>query len=138
MTEARDGQVVYVVADGGKVRFLHDHQGSMHDVQVSDSHDHTGTPGQMPAGASPSDTRKDAFARSVAEHMNAQVAHDGANVAGFVLAAPAHILHEIREHLSAPAAARVIKVLSKDLINIPAHDIRDHFDIPATGWVLPG
>ena len=138
MTEARDGQVVYVVADGGKVRFLHDSQGAMHDVEVSDSHAHTATPGQMPAGATPADARKDAFARSVADRMNAQVAHDGANVAAFVVAAPAPVLHEIRQHLSAPAAARVIKVLSKDLINIPSHELRAHFDIPATGWVMPG
>ncbi|MBO1326017.1 host attachment protein [Acetobacter sp. TBRC 12305] len=141
MTEARDGLIVYVVADGGKARFVHDADGTMRDVQDFDTRskgEGDATPGKMPAGSTPSDLHKDAFARTVADRMNDLVAHDTAQVAGFVLAAPAPVLHEIRTHLSKPAAAKVITALPKDLTNVPAHDLRGHFDIPATGWVLPG
>lgn len=136
MLESRDGRVIYVVADGGKVRFLHDSQGEMRDVTDFDQHDHEGTPGKMPSGSTPADQAKDAFARVVAERINAAV-QAGNKLDGIVLAAPAPVLHEIRESLSKPAQAKIIKTFVKDLINIPAHDMRRHFDIPATGWQLP-
>lgn len=136
MLESRDGRVIYVVADGGKVRFLHDAQGEMCDVTDFDQHDHEGTPGKVPSGATPADQAKEAFARVVAERINAAV-QSGGKVDGLVIAAPAPILHEIRENLSKPAQAKLIKTFTKDLTNIPAHDLRHHFDIPATGWQLP-
>ncbi|GBQ07622.1 host attachment protein [Acetobacter cerevisiae] len=136
MIESRDGRVIYVVADGRKVRFLHDGEGKMHDVQDFDSEKHEATPGKMPTGATPKDAAKDGFARVVADRLNALV-NSGEKIDGFVLAAPAPVLHEIRQHLSKPAAAKLIKTFDKDFTNIPAHDLRKHFDIPATGWVLP-
>ncbi|ATJ89527.1 peptidase [Acetobacter senegalensis] len=136
MAESRDGRVIYVVADGGKVRFLHDAQGEFKDVQDFDAHDHEGTPGKVPSGSTPADNAKDAFARVVADRINALV-NKGGQIDGFVLAAPAPVLHEIRTHLSKPAEAKLIKSFPKDLTNIPAHELRSHFDIPATGWQLP-
>ncbi|MFS8367196.1 host attachment protein [Acetobacter oryzifermentans] len=136
MTEARDGLVVYVVADGGKVRFLHDAEGEMRDVQDFDTRGHEGTPGKMPSGSTPADDAKDAFARVVADRMNSLIAHGG-KVDGFVVAALAPIIHEIKTHLSKPATAKIIKTFTKDLTNVPAHELRKHFDIPETGWVLP-
>ncbi|MFT9361324.1 host attachment protein [Acetobacter okinawensis] len=137
MTEERDGLVVYVVADGGKVRFLHDAQGEMRDVSDVKAEGHEDTPGKLPPETAPRTAAKEGFARNVADRINAMVAH-GDKVAGFVIAAPAPVMHDIRAHLSKPAEAKVIKTLIKDLTNIPAHDLHGHFDIPATGWVLPG
>ncbi|MCX2561607.1 host attachment protein [Acetobacter farinalis] len=136
MSEARDGRVIYVVADGGKVRFLHDSAGKLHDVQDFDSEKHEGTPGKLPTGATPKDAAKDGFARVVADRLNA-LANSGEKIDGFVLAAPPSVLHEIRTHLGKPATAKLIKTFDKDFTNIPAHDLRKHFDIPVTGWVLP-
>ncbi|MFT8516804.1 MAG: host attachment protein, partial [Acetobacter persici] len=121
MIESQDGRVIYVVADGGKVRFLHDGQGKMHDVQDFDSETHEATPGKLPSGATPKDAAKDGFARVVADRLNALV-NSGKTIDGFVLAAPAPVLHEIREHLSNPAAAKLIKTFDKVLPNIPSHD----------------
>ena len=137
MTEERDGLIVYVAADGGKVRFLHDAQGEMRDVTDLKADGHEDSPGKRPPETDPRRAAKEGFARNVADRINAMVAH-GANVAGFVIAAPAPIMHDIRAHLSKPAEAKVLKTLLKDLTNIPAHDLHKHFDIPATGWVLPG
>ncbi|GAN59410.1 MULTISPECIES: host attachment protein [Acetobacter] len=136
MSESRDGQIVYIVADGGKVRFLHDSQGQMHDVVDFDQHDHEGTPGKVPSGSTPADQAKEAFARVVADRINAAV-QKNSKIEGLVLAASAPVLHEIRENLSKPAQAKLIKSFPKDLTNIPAHELRSHFDIPATGWQLP-
>ncbi|MFT9025762.1 host attachment protein [Acetobacter indonesiensis] len=136
MPNSMDGRVIYVVADGGKVRFLHDSQGQLKEVQDFDAHDHQGTPGKVPTASTPADNAKDAFARVVADQINAAI-NKGGKIDGIVLAAPATTLHEIREHLSKPATAKLIKTFTKDLTNIPTHDLRDHFDIPETGWQLP-
>ena len=44
-----------------------------------------------------------------------------------VLAAPGHVLHDIREHLDKEATAKLGKSLSKDLTNIPEHELASHF-----------
>ena len=136
MKQAQDGLVVYVVASADAVRFLHDGGDALHVKKEFDTHHghgHSGTPGRMHAGATPADRKREAFARVIADEMN----HMSHNVAGFILAAPAAVLHAIREHLTKITAAKVITTLSKDLGSIPTHALRDHFDIPATGWVLP-
>ena len=134
MTEDQDGLVVYVVADAAGVWFLHDTGTTLRVVHEFGSHGHEGTPGKLPAGATPADRDRDAFGRVVAEEMNGMVG----KAAGFVLAAPAPVLHSIRSHLDKAATAKLLVGLSKDLGGIAAHDLRTHFDIPATGWVLPG
>lgn len=133
MTNSFDGEVLYVVADGGKARFLRHTDGKMVEVQAFDSASHEGTPGMTPSGSSLGEQKKDAFARVVADRMNA-VTNTSKALDGFVLAAPGEVLHDIRGHLSKPAQDKLIKTFVKDLTNIPAHDLASHFDIPETGW----
>lgn len=138
MSEEHDGLVVYVVTDGGKARFLHDNgQGEMHDISDMNIHNDDDTPGKMPKGTTtPKEAAKDGFARYVADRMNGLVEY-GAKVSGFVLAAPAEVLHEIKQHLRKTTEKKLIKTLTKDLTNIPNHDLPKHFDIPDTGWKIP-
>ena len=44
-----------------------------------------------------------------------------------VLAAPAHVLHDIRESLDKAAGAKLGKAISKDLTNTPDAEMASHF-----------
>lgn len=133
MTNSFDGEVVYIVADGAKAKLLRHKDGAFSAIETLDAQKAAGTPGVTSPGASPADRAKDAFARVVADRLNTLAAYGGA-LDGFVLAAPAEALHEIREHLSKPAQAKILKTLVKDLVNIPQSQLASHFDIPETGW----
>ncbi|WP_284947838.1 host attachment protein [Acidisoma cladoniae] len=50
-----------------------------------------------------------------------------ADVSAIVLAAPAHVLQDIREGLDKATAAKLTKSLSKDFTNLSDHDISAHF-----------
>lgn len=133
MTNNFDGETVYVTADGAKARFFRHKEGKFEEVASIDEHHHEGTPGKTPSGSSPAEQKKDAFARVVADKINDLVAHN-AGLDGIVLASPGEVLHDLRQHLTKPAQAKLLKTFVKDLTNIPAHDLPKHFDIPETGW----
>jgi protein required for attachment to host cells len=48
-------------------------------------------------------------------------------VSAIVLAAPAHVLQDIREGLDKATTAKLTKSLSKDFTNLSDHDISAHF-----------
>jgi protein required for attachment to host cells len=48
-------------------------------------------------------------------------------VQDIVLAAPGHVLHDIREALNKATVAKLTRSLSKDLTNISDHSIAEHF-----------
>ncbi len=122
----------YVVADGGKARFLTLDDGAMRTVQHFDNSGHgstedpsAGTSQLKAPKADPKDQAKAHFAKQVADRLNEAVRTHKADE--IVLAAPAPILHEIREALDKAATGKLGKSLSKDLTNTPDHDLASHF-----------
>jgi protein required for attachment to host cells len=123
----------YVVADGGKARILTLDGNAMHVVAHFDNGGHGDTEADPSGGTSqlkapksdPHDQAKSHFAKMVAERLNEAVRIG--TVDGIVLAAPPHVLHDIREGLDKAASAKLGKTLSKDLTNTPEHDLASHF-----------
>jgi protein required for attachment to host cells len=124
----------YVVADGGKARFLtRAKDGAMTTLSSFDSSGHgdTGeddaaTIGHIKAPKSdPAAQIKALFARQVAAHLN--TAAEAQQVGAIVLAAPGHVLNEIEAALDKRAAGMLRARLSKDLTNISDHDLPAHF-----------
>ena len=128
------GQKWIVIADGGKARIVTGDGNKMHTVQHFDRSGHGdvatdasgGTSQLKAAKADPNEATKDQFARVVAERLNEAVRTG--KVDDIVLAAPAHVLHDIREHLNKAAAAKLSKSLSKDLANTPDSELHSHFE----------
>ncbi len=127
------GTTWYVVADGGKARILALDGGEMRTLQHFDNSGHGNTDADPSAGTSqlkapktdPHDQAKAHFARQVADRLNEAVRTG--KVDEIVLAAPAHMLHDIREELDKAATSKLGKSLSKDLTNTPAHELASHF-----------
>ena len=123
----------YVVADGGKARILTLEGDEMRAVLSFDNSGHGDTDEDPSAGTSqlkaprsdPHDQAKAQFAKLVAERVNEAVRTGKTDE--IVLAAPAHVLHDIREHLDKAATAKLGKSLSKDLTNTPTHELASHF-----------
>ncbi len=123
----------YVVADGGKARVLTLNDGAMRTMEHFDNSGHGDTDEDASAGTSqlkapksdPHAQAKTHFAKMVAERLNEAVR--SGKVDEIVLAAPAHVLHDIREGLDKAATAKLGKSFSKDLTNTPDHDMASHF-----------
>ena len=123
----------YVLADGGKARILTLDDGRMQTREHFDNTGHGNTDADPSAGTSqlkapksdPHDQAKAHFARQVAVRLNEAVRTG--KVDEIMLAAPAHVLHDIREGLDKAAAARLVRSLSKDLTNTPDHELASHF-----------
>ncbi len=133
--------VLYAVCDGEKARFLRYDGQQMRTVQRFGAHDKdTDAVGEVASIKEPrSDPKvqvKERFARQIAHEIETTLDSNSA-LEGLILAAAPHVLHDIREHLSKAASKKLIKSQSKDLTNIPDHDLLSHFDRPATGWPTP-
>ena len=129
----RDEVTWYVVADGGKARILTRNDAGMHTISAFDSSGH-GDTGEDDAAeisqikaprSNPHEQVKALFARQVAEHLN--TAANANKVDHIVLAAPGHVLHEIREALNKTATHALSSSLSKDLTNVADHELASHF-----------
>jgi protein required for attachment to host cells len=127
------GTTWYVVADGGKARILTGSSNGMRTLQQFDNSGHGDTDADASGGTSqlkapksdPHAQAKGHFAKQVAHRLNEAV-RTGA-VDEIVLAAPAHVLHDIREALDKAASAKLASSLSKDLTNTPEHELASHF-----------
>ncbi len=127
------GDTWYVVADGGKARILTGDSSTLRTLQQFDASGHGDTDDDASAGSSqlkapksdPHDQSKAHFAKQIAARLNEAVRTGG--VGEIMLAAPAHVLHDIREALDKAASAKLGKSLSKDLTNTPDHDLASHF-----------
>ena len=123
----------YVVADGGKARVLTLDDGEMRTLHHFDNSGHGDTSEDASAGTSqlkapksdPHDQAKTRFARQVADRLNEAVRTG--KVDEIILAASAHVLHDIRQELDKAASAKLGKALSKDLTNTPDHELAKHF-----------
>lgn len=123
----------YVVADGGNARILTRDGDSMATVASFDSHGH-GDTGENDVAAisqikapksNPGEQVKALFARQVAEHLNN--AANANKVDHIILAAPGHVLHDIREALNKPATHALGQTLSKDLTHVANKELASHF-----------
>ena len=122
----------YVVADGGKARILAKEGDDLRTQQHFDNSGHGNTDEDPSAGTSqlkapksdPHDQAKSHFARQVATRLNEAVRTG--KVDEIVLAAPAHVLHDIREGLDKAASAKLGKSISKDLTNTPDKELASH------------
>ena len=127
------GDTWYVVADGGKARILTGDSSALRTLQQFDAGGHGDTDDDASAGSSqlkapksdPHDQSKEHFAKQIAARLNEAVRTGG--VDEIILAAPAHVLHDIREALNKAASAKLGKSLSKDLTNTPEHELVSHF-----------
>jgi protein required for attachment to host cells len=128
-----NGTTWYVVADGGKARILTFDDGKMKTLEHFDNSGHGDTDEDSSAGTSqlkapksdPHDQAKIHFAKQVAAKLNEAVRTGKVNE--IALAAPAHVLHEIREALDKAAIAKLGKTLSKDYANTPDSELAAHF-----------
>ncbi len=125
--------VWYVVADGGKARILTLEGGEMRTLHRFDNSGHGDASDDPSAGTSqlkapkadPHDQAKAHFAKQVADWLNEAVRTG--KVDEIVLAASAHVLHDIRAEMDKSASAKLGKALSKDLTNTPDHELASHF-----------
>ena len=123
----------YVVADGGKARILTMRDGRAHTIEHFDNSGHGNTDEDPSAGTSqlkapksdPHDQAKAHFAKQVADRLNEAVR--ASKTDEIMLAASAHVLHDIRSHLNKAASAKLTASLSKDLTNIPDNELASHF-----------
>ena len=123
----------YVVADGGKARFLTLDGNAMHTLAHFDNSGHGDTDQDASGGTSqlkaprsdPHGQAKSHFAKQVAERLNEAVRTG--KVDKIVLAASPHTLHDIRDNLDKAASAKLGKSISKDLTNTPEHELVSHF-----------
>ena len=123
----------YVVADGGKARFLTLDGGRMRTLESFDNSGHGDTDEDPSAGTSqlkapksdPHDQAKEHFAKLVAAKLNEAVRTG--KIDEIILAAPAHVLHDVREALDKAASSKIGKTLSKDLANTPDGELASHF-----------
>ncbi len=119
----------YVVADGGKARILVGEGEHVRTVHGFDADGHGDVDESASTGpnllkaphADPKERSKTGFAKVVAAYLNRAV--KAGEVDAIVLAAPAHMLHDIREDLDKAAAGAVTKSLTKDFTNVPDRDL---------------
>ncbi len=127
------GTTWYVVADGGKARIMTREGNEMRTFQHFDNSGHGDTDADPSAGTSqlkapksdPHGQAKAHFAKQVADRLN-QAVRTG-KVDEIVLAAPAHVLHDIREGLDKATSGKLGKSLSKDFTNTPDHELASYF-----------
>jgi len=127
-----NGTVWYVVADGGKAGMATLEGGHMRTLQHFDNSGHGDTDEDASAGVSqlkapktdPHDQAKAHFAKQVAGRINDAIR--AGTVDEVMLAAPAHVLHDIRAALDKAALGKLGPMLSKELANTPDHELASH------------
>lgn len=133
---ATQDPVLYVIADGEKARVLKLDAHQLRTVETLNVH--KGSNAEHDVGdikapkTDPKLQLKTHFAHDVAAHIN-KLARDPL-IEGIFLAAPAKDLHEIRTHLDKTGEKKVFRTLTKDLTNVPDHELLKHLDRPETGW----
>lgn len=130
--------VLYAVCDGEKARFMRYDGHQMRTIHRLDAHHHPDDDGLLTTSikepkSDPKELTKERFARTIAAEIEKVLAQNAA-LKGLVLAASPHVLHDLRVMLSKATMRKIVKTESKDLTNIPDHEMFSHFNRPATGW----
>jgi protein required for attachment to host cells len=143
---------LYVIADGGRARFVRAIEGqhfrTIKEFESKHIHDRSHDLGRAPPSrvqesASPTrhgvEPREDPhdraerdFARHVAQTLNAD--SDAVACDALVLVAPSHTLSELRNALSRELDKRVVTTLAKDLTKVPDADLPKHLPQPSPLW----
>jgi protein required for attachment to host cells len=140
----KHARIWYIIADGGRARFVErDEQGAYRTVVsfvAAELHDRSSDLGRdRPARVKESanaarhaveprrdlhEAAKEDFIKLVAEQIEAEHGRDQFD--SLVLIAPPRVLTELKEKLSKPMAKIVVKDLQKDLTKVPDHDLTEH------------
>jgi protein required for attachment to host cells len=140
----KKAKIWYVVADGGRVRFVErDGNGAYRTVLsfvAADLHRKSSDlgrdrPARSQESAAPArhaieprrdlhEAAKEDFVKLVAEQLDAE--HERGQFEKLVLVAPPGVLTELRQSLSKPLARLVEHDLQKDLTKVPDHDLTEH------------
>ena len=142
-------KVLYVVADGGRARFIERNQAgdfkTIRDLESTHIHDRSHELGRRPparAQESASATRhaieprqdprskqERAFIATVAEQVNAE---HGDRFDMLVVAAPSRLANRFRKTLSGPMLKKLHTCIDKDLTKIPDRELSTHLPIPGS------
>jgi protein required for attachment to host cells len=143
---SKHSRLLVVVADAEHARFIRSPgNNKLHDETAFDStalHKHSSDLGADRPGAAmhtgstahhalaprhdPKDLETVKFAQFVAGQVNAAAAEDAFDT--LVLVAPPHSLEPLRAALDAPAEARIIGTLAKDLVKTPIGALWPHIE----------
>lgn len=131
-------KIQFVVADGARARWvtrsetaddfktaseLHAKPRDTGEPQGAVFDSSTGRPSAVVARADAVRHHDEAFAREIADALNAQAAAGAFEQ--LALVAPSHTLNAITEHLNTGAKAKLVKTLAKDLTKTPDHELGD-------------
>jgi protein required for attachment to host cells len=134
----------YVIADGGRARFVAQDENGAFRTQVSfvasELHKRSSDlgrdrPSRVMESATPGrsaveprrdlhEAAKEEFITLVAEQIEAE--HNNGRFDQIVLVAPPGVLTELKDKLAKPMAALVARDLQKDLTKVPDHDLSAH------------
>ena len=140
----KHARIWYVIADGGRARFVErDERGAFRTVVsfvAADLHERSRDLGlDRPARVKESansarhaieprrdlhEAAKEDFIALVAEAIEAEHGRDQFD--SLVLVAPPGVLTELKKKLSKPIAELVVSELQKDLTKVPDHDLTEH------------
>jgi len=141
---SQNPRMLIIIADGGQARFVRPSgNGALHTVSAIESptahkrsaelgSDHPGATMHSRSSArhalaprrDPHDMAEEAFARFIAEQVNAAFAAGTADQ--LLLVAPPRTLNTVRERLGKTAAAALAGTLGKDLVKTPDHELQPH------------
>lgn len=134
----------YVIADGGKARFVErDEKGAFRTVSsfvstelhAKSSELGRDRPARVMESATPAraaieprrdlkEAAKEDFIKVVADEIGGE--RDRLKFDRLVLVAPPGVLSQLKQKLSKAMAERVVEELQKDLTNVPDHDLSQH------------
>jgi protein required for attachment to host cells len=134
----------YVIADGGRARFVEQDDGgafrTLSNFVSTELHKRSeelglDRPARVQESASPArhavepkrdlhDAAKEDFIRTVGAEL-AGLQKEG-SFDELVLVAPPGVIRELKDALTKPVAERVVKELHKDLTKVPDHDLTSH------------
>jgi protein required for attachment to host cells len=140
----KHAKIWYVIADGGRARFVaRDESGAFRTVVsfvAAELHERSHDlgldhPPRVKESANAArhaieprrdlhQAAKEDFVKLVAEQLDEE--HGRGQFDRLVLVAPARVLTELKEKLSKPIAKIVVSDLQKDLTKIPDHDLTEH------------
>jgi protein required for attachment to host cells len=140
----KKAKIWYVIADGGRARFVErDENGAFRTVVsfvAAELHARSSDLGRdRPARVKESanaarhaveprrdlhEAAKEDFVKLVAEQLEAE--HKRGQFDSLVLVAPPRVLTELKQKLSKPIAELVVDDLQKDLTKVPDHDLTEH------------
>jgi protein required for attachment to host cells len=145
----KNADTLYVVADGGRARFIrfteHHQFRTIRAIESEHIHDRSSelgraAPSRVQESASPTrhgveprsdlhDRAERDFAKHVAETVNDD--HGLGAFDALVLAAPSKVLAELRSALSTKIAEKITGDLAKDLTKVPDADLSKHLPRPS-------